>query len=334
MRGEDQDLLTELKTLRKGRGVNLANIERELGPRLRELCGVVPTDPPGVVRQKLTDRLNSLAKSLPPDLGVAAQAALAVHAEARHPFLQQRTEWLATVLDRDARTARRRMDDGLIQLAEQATALAAVPASGLAAIDDDYYIERFDALLRLDRPTPEALERRVVVANEDGLAELDALLTLPRDPTSRARSHDLDVEVLYGVTISEKERDTDSRFRFRLRLPRPLRVGERHEYGLLFRVPARQLMRTHYVFTSHRRCEVFDLRIRFDADRLPVNVQEVVRSYPRDIDDGPAGAAIALDGAGELHLTFSKLLVGRGYGAKWTNSSAYELDHLGPAQNE
>lgn len=334
MEGDGRDLLAELKTLRRGRGVNSANIEREVGPSLRALSGVAPADPPGVLRQRLAERLNALADSLPPDLANAAKAALALHPQARHPFLTERTEWLARLLDRDTRTARRRMEDALAQLAEQATALAEAPPPGPPATVEDYYIEQFGALLRLDRPAPEALERRVVVANRDGLTELDSLLTLPRDPAAMGRRHELDFEVLYGVTVCEQERDTDSRFRFRLRLPRPLRAGERHEYGLLFRVPERQAMRTHYVFTSHRRCDLFDLRIRFDGQRLPADIRRVTRCYPRDLDDGPAGETVELDGCGELHLRFTGLAIGLGYGAAWSNGPAYRVEYRAPAVHE
>ncbi|HVQ91373.1 MAG TPA: hypothetical protein VMU51_10080 [Mycobacteriales bacterium] len=329
--GDDRhDLLTELKTLRKGRGINLVNLDREAGPGLRALSGVLPGDPPGLVRQKLTDRLNALADLLPPDLAKAAKAALALHPQARHPFLAQRTEWLAGVLERDTRTARRRMEDALAQLAEQAGALVEAPPDGPPSGHDEYYIERFGALLRLDRPTPEALERRVVVASRDGLTELDSLLTLPRDPTARENPHELDFEVLYGVMIAGRERDTDSRFRFRLRLPHPLAAGERHEYGLLFRVPPRQVMRTHYVFTSHRRCDAFELRIRFDADRLPVDVRRISGCYPRDVDEGLTGEPVELDGCGELRQQFTGLSIGRGYGAAWNNGPAYRLDYRPP----
>jgi hypothetical protein len=315
MGGNVQELLSALKTLRAGRGIDGPELAQKLGPDLRALCGIGAADPPGLARQKVADRLGALADSLPPDLATAARAALALHPQARHQFLQDRTAWLAAVLDRDSRTARRRMDEALRQLAELAGAAAETPAAN----GDAYYIEEFRALLRLDRPTPEAHERRTVVANADGVRELDSLLTLPRGPATGDGPPDLDVEVLYGVTMTDRERATESRFRYGLRLTRLLRAGERHEYGLLFRIPPAQAMRTHYVFTSHRRCDAFDLRIRFDPDRLPSAVHRVAQSYPRDLDDAPADVPITLDDAGELHLRFTDLLVGRGYGVRWTD---------------
>jgi hypothetical protein len=318
------DLLVELKTLRKGRGVNSPSIDLAAMPGLRGLGA----------RQKLVERLTLLARTLPPDLAVAAEAALALHPEARHTFLAQRTEWLSERIQRDARTARRRMDEALALLAEQGGAEVVVPRPRDPATEETHYLEELHVLIRLDQPTPEAHERRLIVATQDGLREVSAMLTLPRDPTSRDRPHDLDIEVLYGVTLIGRERDTGSRFRFALQLPKPLRAGEKHEYGLVFRVPPRQPIRNHYVLSSYRRCDLFELRVRFDPERLPERIWPVDRAYPRDVDDAEPDDEIALDGAGELHLRFPHLQIGRMYGAKWQPGAAYRLEMRSPAQTD
>lgn len=325
--GENRpDLLAELKTVRKGRGINSSSIDLDAIPGLLGLSEVAPGDPPGLARQKLVRLLATLAEALPPDLALAAGAALALHPEARHPFLAQRTEWLSRQIQRDARTARRRMDDGLTLIAERASTHLEVPPPEPVVAEDTHRVEELHVLIRLDQPTPEAHERRVIVATHDGLSEVDAMLTLPRDRTSRDRPHDLACEVLYGVTLVGRERDTGSRFRFRLRLPRPLRAGERHEYALVFRVPPRQPIQDHYVLSSYRRCDLFDLRVRFDPERLPARIWVLERGYPRDVDDPETGAEITLDGAGEIHLQFPNLQAGRVYGAKWRPGAAYQFD--------
>ncbi len=171
-----------------------------------------------------------------------------------------------------------------------------------------------------------AIERRGIVAERDGIDRIAALITLPKDPTDRTGPHDLLMEVLYGATLVSKEHDTDSRFRFVLKLPTPLRAGERHEYGLLFRVPRNQLMRTHYVFTSPRRCDSFDLRIRFDPRRLPERIWRVEELFHRDVDDRrPSQDLLTVDPVGELHLRFSDLKPGFGYGAQWTDLPNYDM---------
>jgi hypothetical protein len=326
MEQRDTDLLRELKTLRKGRGVNTARVSDQIGPHLRELVAVEDHDPAGIIRQKLTGTLNALAESLPADLALAARAALALHPDAQQPFLAERVQWLADRLERDVRTARRRVDLGLAALAERAQvpgpAEAVVPAPRVAAArgcdDDAWHIREFRAVLRLDQPAPEAIEQRVVVANEDGLDRLDALITIPRDRAARTGPHDLLVEVLYGATIISRERVTGSRFKFGLQLPRALYAGEAHEYGLLFRLPPDQPMRTHYVYTTHRRCDAFDLRVRFDPERMPAQVWRVNQAYSGDLDDERAPRDVVdVDRTGEIHLVFHRLRLGFGYGAQW-----------------
>jgi hypothetical protein len=334
MEQHDPDLLRELKHLRKGRGINTARITDQIGPHLRELAGVGCADPTGVVRQALAGTLDRLAGSLPGDLALAVRAALALHPEAQQPFLAERVQWLADRLQRDVRTARRRVDLGLAALAER----AALPRPGGTAVpaprapvsrepdDDPWHIREFRALLRLDQPTPEAIEQRVVVANEDGLDRLDALITIPRDPATRVGSHDLLMEVLYGATIVSRERVTGSRFKYGLQLPRALRAGEAHEYALLFRLPPNQPMRTHYVYTTHRRCDAFDLRIRFDPERLPAEIWRVDQGYLGDLDDETAPRdLVAVDRTGEVRLRFDRLRLGYGYGAQWTAPPPYEV---------
>src|SRR3954463_16135833 len=100
----------ELNELRRGRGLDAADLHQRIGPCLREACGIEDTDQPTAARQKLVPRLTELCGRLPADLRLAALAALGLHEEAAGEFLDRRISWLASVLDRDPRTARRRID--------------------------------------------------------------------------------------------------------------------------------------------------------------------------------------------------------------------------------
>lgn len=325
-------LLDELKRLRKGRGIDAPKISEQVGPALRMLCGVGRDDSQESIRLKVRTRLDAMSASLPDDLALAVAAALALHTEARQPFLRERIQWLAEQLDRDERTARRRVDEGLVLLADAAA--GPVPSRPHAAADagDDWYVAAFHALLRLDLAAPEAIERREIVASQDGLDRIEALVSLPRDPTARGSAHDLLAEVLYGATVVGKEHDTESRFRFVLELPAPLEVGQRHEYGLVYRVPPNQRMRTHYVFIPRRRCDFFDLRVRFDPRLLPERIWRVSEAFHRTVDEELAGTdELTPDRASEIHLSFRNLRPGFGYGAQWRNGTTYELRHDGAA---
>ena len=328
------DLRTELRTVRKGRGLEAARIADQVGDNLRRACGVLPGDADEVVRRKVARRLDELADTLPADLGLAVTVALGLHPAARQPFLGDRVNWLADQIGRDARTARRRVDDGLDRLAGLAAGNAppavAVPLPRPPrSISDRWHVRAFHAVVRLDGSSPEAIERREVVAQEDGLDRIDAVVSLPRDPAARQRPQDLGVDVLYGATVLRREHDSDSRFRFELLLPEPLRAGERHEYGLHFRVPAGQAMRSHYVFVSRYPCDLFDLRVRFDRRRPPERAWRVTEAFHRVQDEsGPAGDPVSPDRAGDLHLTFDHLRPGFGYGVQWRDGTSYELGTL------
>lgn len=323
----DNDFLQELKTLRKGRGVTAPGLNDHLGPHLRELSGITDGDSPGARRAKVIATLDQLAAALPDDLSLAVRAALGLHQDARQPFLADRVQWLAEQIDRDVRTARRRVDQGLASMAEQA---AVPPPAELPAVGDQddnrWFIREFKAVVLLDGPAPEAIDQRTVVSQVDGLERVDALITIPRDATSRGGANNLEVEVLYGATIESRERVTSSRFRYQLRLPRTLSAGDVHEYALRFRLPPDQPMRPHYVYTTLRRCDRFDLRVRFDRDRVPEGVWRVSEAYPRDLDDGVAGwEPVAVDSSAEVHVTFTQLKLGLGYGALWTDIPDYDI---------
>jgi hypothetical protein len=332
------DLRAELAVLRKGRGLETPRITDQVGVVLRHVCTVAPEDPGRTVRTKVALRLEQLIGELPEDLALAVSVALALHPDARQPFLEGRMSWLAERLRRDVRTARRRVDDGFQLLAELAAdsvlpAASAVPATpeppalrGPERRDDDWHVRSLHAVLRLDGRAPEAYERREVVARRDGLDRIDVLVTLPRDPSARETGHELGMDVLYGGTLVKQEHDTDSRFRFVLQLPAALRAGQRHEYAVVFRVGDGQPMRSHYVFVSRRPCDLFDLRIRFDRRRLPEQAWLVREAFHRTLDDAVPGSEIVTpDRAGELHLSFTGVRPGFGYGVQWREGPAYEL---------
>jgi hypothetical protein len=331
------DLRAELAALRKGRALETPRISDQVGPLLRQVCGVTPEDLGRTVRTKVARRLDQLIAELPEDLALAVSAALALHPAARLPFLEGRMSWLAERLKRDVRTARRRVDDGFQLLAELAAdSIVPVPAAPVVpeppsprrAVrgDDDWHVSWFQAVVRLDGRGPEAYERREVIARRGGVDRIDVLVSLPPDPSARGCGQGLSMDVLYGGTLVKQEHDTDSRFRFVLQLPAPLRAGQRHEYAVVFRVPEDQPMRSHYVFVSRNPCDLFDLRVRFDRRRLPERAWPVREAFHRTIDDPvPGNEVLTPDRAGDLHLSFTGLRPGFGYGVQWREGPAYEL---------
>lgn len=315
------ELIAELKSLRKGRGVYSPDVMARIGPHLRAVCQISDRDGAAAIRQKLIERLSVFARALPVDLELAATAALAVHPDARHAFLTDRIGWLAARLSRDDRTARRRMDVGIEQLAEVAGRRSSAPSPS-GSPPAEWHVEELTAVVSLDRSSPQAVEIRKIVAGVDGLDRLSISMSLPRGAPAPETGHGLLAEVLYGGVLVATGRPTATRFDYELWLPRPMRAGERHEFGLVFRIPESQVMRTHYVHAPLRRCDFFDLRVRFGLDRLPAAVWRVDGLLHRELDEQERGETLTLDRAGELRLTFTDPAPGRCYGVQWTDRAA------------
>lgn len=307
------ELANELKTLRKGRGLQTPKLSEQVGPMLRQLCGVTGTENSATIREKLSERLRNLADGLPDDLRLAVTVALAIHPDTQQQFLQERVQFLADLHKRDVRTIRRRMDDGFDLLAEMATK----PAEQRGGTGLGWYIQRVETIVRMDKKAPESFERRTIVAEWDSLDTIQAMVTLPKDTEHSDENYELLAELHFGATHVGTRR-IGTRFVFDLGLPEPLALGERHEYGMVFRVPDDQPMRDHYVMFPDRRCEEFQLRVRFHPEHMPKKVWQVSEVFHRDVDDRvPAETLLTIDKAGEINLSFNSLLPGHGYGAQW-----------------
>lgn len=321
-------LAAELKAARRGRGLYHADITGRLGPAMRAAFGVLDTDEPGDARQKVIRQVQAGCAALPEELSLAVLGALGLHRDVRDMLLlQDRISWLAARLRRDSRTARRRVDEGCDRLAE-ILAGADSRRSGRRT-GGDWYVRSYVAVVVLDAGPPMTIERRVVVAERDGLDRLVLPWSLPRP--AGAVEHDMQVRVLHGGLLTGKERDSDSRFRLQLQLPRPLRAGESHEYGLLIGVPPDQQMRSHYVYVPATRCDFFDLRVRFPLSAPPARVWRVAGAFHRDLDEGRLDTdLLTLDRVGEVHVQFDEIDPGYGYGIQWSGPAAPDgrPDHL------
>ena len=304
-------LTAELKVVRRGLGLYHPDLVGRLGPGLRTVCRTDAADPD--LRGKVITTLREAAATLPADLSTAVLAALGIHPETRQlPKLEDRTGWLARRLNRDARTARRRMDDACAMLAEH---LAAGRRGGPGAASLGWYIETGQTAMLLDTDVPTAIERRIVVAERDGIDQLVLVRSIPWSGGARPEMHG---QVLFGGVLGMREWESASRFRLVLELPRTLRAGDRHEYSVLWRQPPDVPMRPHYVFVPVLRVDHFDLHVRFDRAALPEKVWRVADAFHRDLDEDPRERdEIPVDRCGEVQVEFGSLAPGHAYGARW-----------------
>lgn len=297
------DLISDLKVLRKGRGLFVSRIDERVGTTLRTVCEVTDSDGPAEIRHKVGERLGSWAKKLPPDLRLAVMAAFAIAPDARLPLYQDRVNLAAEKLNRDPRTARRRIDDGIHHLAQLAAALASKQIAGQHGATRWHTVE-LRATLVLDRDRPEVLEQRRIVADVDDVSEVD--ITVP--PAAIA------VELFHGGTLVPR---TGRRPGHALRLPEPLRHGQEHDLVLQARLGREQHVRPWFVYVLEYPCAALDLRVRFDRRRVPARVTAFEHVQPRDFPSATDGTAVYADAACEVQASFTDLVPGMAYGVRW-----------------
>lgn len=315
-------LAEELKALRTGRGIDSADIGTRVGHVLREVCGVRPDDGPVEIRRKLVARLSELTSHLPADLALVIDTAFALDAESRLPFYGERLKLAASRIGRDVRTARRRVDTAIDQLAVLAASVTGETVAGPVTEDATrrqamWRTERLQVYVVLDQPIPEVLELRTIVSEYEGLAELDLAVTVPGSDYTADAGAELDVDVFYGGRLSRRESETPGRHHLDLSLPGPLLINERHDIALRFRAP----LQPYYVCMLRQPCDRFDLHVHFDLDRLPSEVWRLNGTFQDEARDrGPGREHIEVDGAGEANATFAQLRPGFAYGMKWSDA--------------
>ncbi|CCH28393.1 hypothetical protein ABZ816_28830 [Actinosynnema sp. NPDC047251] len=300
------DLVRELKSLRKGRGVLADGIGGRVGPSLRATCGVTEGDEPGAIRRKVSARLTELAGRLPADLRLATLAAFAIECEARLPLYQDRVHWAAVRMDRDPRTVRRRVDEAINHLAELA---AEAPRDRPDGPSVGWRTAELHVVLVLDRSHPEVIERHRIVADRDGLRELTFTPPLPLDRPG------VDVRVLYGGTLVDRSTPT-------LALPTTVIEGHSHDFAIRLRPPTSRVMRPYLLYVPQQPCDLLVLRGRFGDTGVPPRVWALHGASQRDgVDLTRHGNRRVVDQAGEIHVRFRRLVPGLAYGVRWEASS-------------
>ncbi|MGH3759908.1 hypothetical protein [Actinophytocola sp.] len=305
----------ELLEIHRGRGMLAHDIAARVGAHLRTACGVTNSDSPAAVRRKVAGRLVELCQRLPTDVRICVLAALALHREADHQFVQDRMGWAAGRINRDhPRAAVRRMKVGFRILAEQLDDLVTDPR-----MHQGWHTVSLRSLLRMDVDPPELLEERVIVAAADDLDEIEIRLSAPSGEAGA--TNPITAAIVYGGEIVREEPVASSHGKFEVRLPRTLRAGDHHEYGVRFSALSRADMRPYYVLTPLQSCARFAVRVRFDPAALPAKIWKVDGVPPRALDDfRPLADLLDADRLGEISLEFSGLQQGLSYGVQWSDT--------------
>jgi hypothetical protein len=311
------EIAAELQALRKNRAFS-GDVSGKLGPVLLELAGGDSRR----ANEKLGRELRALAGRLTDEMRTAILAALALLEDTRGmTTYSQRKRWLAdTKLARGDRTAERRIDEAQRLLAQEIAAELERRRGQSDPDDDGWYIDHFSAVFMLDGDAPEALERRRIVATRHHLTEIAIVLDTPRE--SGQRRLGLKADVTSGGTLLRAEELSRNRTRYIIELPRPLQPDQTHEYEMHIRVAPDEPMRDYYVFRPERRCDGFDLRVRFDRRHPPrwvrqVTAEDVHVYYPYEGVPAPF-ERVPVDPTGEARADFPRPRPHLGYGLQWS----------------
>lgn len=312
----DDNLVDELKALRKGRGVRGVGVDARVGDALRAACAVEADDAADVVRRKVERFLVEMAQHLDKDVHIAVIAAFALHRDVCKPYLKDRLAWAKDRMDGlSDKTVRRRVDLGIERLAELiAAGRLAQPRSRPRWRTKDLRVA-----VTVERSAVEAFETRRIVAADDGVSDIDLAMTMTAPPDRAAiELEGMQFNVFYGGTLAERVMESSDRVGMSLILPRPLALGEEHDIALRVRLPSDYPMAPHVVCVPRYPCDAFDLHVKFADDLRPRHIGKLWDVYQRDVDD-PATrtSAVPLDAAGEVHVRFDDLPTGRACGVRW-----------------
>lgn len=311
------ETVDELRELRRGRGLGTDDLHRRVGPRLRLACEIADADGPAVVRHKITLQLAELCGRLPADLKLAALVAFALHGEASGQFFHERLQWLADHLDRDTRTARRRIDQAFRLLAEHLGEHQAHRKDDNKYAPDGWYVEATRAVLRMDLDLPQLTEEYTIVATAEGLDEIVISVTAPKGNTPTS-NREIEAEVVYGGEIVERRREALGLARFVIRLPQPLELGQRHEYCIQFKSYPREHMSPFYALIPWRSCKHFAARVRFGGKCRPDLIWRL-NGVPHELfaEFKPNDQLLTIDRVGDVSIEFHDLKQGLYYGVQW-----------------
>ncbi|GLZ29152.1 hypothetical protein Lesp02_13420 [Lentzea sp. NBRC 105346] len=309
-----EQLVAELKALRRGFGVQSRDISTRIGPALRHVCGLSAEDSQPEQREKVISMLTTVIDELPLNLADMAKDVfgLAGTADVRY---EERMARRAKAVDRDTRTVRRYVDDVLVRIAETALhSRSRRPFTRPAENEHPWHTAELTTIVLLDPAITEVFEERRVVSRISDLASVDYSMTITEDGPLDVAT--LGITVLRGACLDFPERVGSNRLTFQLRLPRPLAVHEEHVISLRMRIP--RPFAPHYVCTPKRPCDRFTLIMRFPGDHVPNRVWQLEDEFPLELSDPLLDRIpLTVDAIGEVTASFTDLALNRSYGIGW-----------------
>ena len=314
MQFEVPDLVADLRALRRGYGVEAA--ELKIGNALGTVCGVLESDGPHARRQKVTGALTALVGKLPEDLRFIAEQTFGLNGAADVRY-EKRLARVEERIDRNVRTVKRRVDETLRRVAELALD-GERPDRG----SSPWHTAQLRVRLVFGPEAVEVFEVRRIVSHQPGLAEVAHSVTVDPFPGQAAAPQpgELGIDLIDGGTLAEPNMLAANRIGYRLRLPRPLDPGEEHEFS--YRITMAGAFAPRYVCTPKYPCDNFKLTVRFGPRRIPERIWRLREEMPLALNDlQPRRDELQANAAGEVTAEFSGLVPNLSYGIGWSTGN-------------
>lgn len=319
---QDQ-LIAELASLHRGRGIRRPRIAQTVGPHLREALGLTPERPDAQATRLLYGGLQDASKSLPSDLMTVFRLAAAISSD--EPTLTRRLAQAVGHLDRGERTVQRRLHAANALVASVlAERIQRDRADGDHLAPGGWHVESMSSTLDLGAPRPEFTGRRTIVAGHR-LSLLTDAFSIPWNGVG-ADPEPVELDAVEGCSVASFERRSASSWRYQLRLPRTLGAGERHQYTIVVRVPSRDFIKPYSVMVPLRHCRHFDTTVRFDPARPAGAVWRIDGLPVAALDDVDSGIEISQhESATTIRASFSELTSGLAYGLRWQEAPTAQV---------
>ena len=310
---EIDELRAELDKLHQGRGLRRRDILDHVGPRLRSILELDGEPDSDEARRRLRAEIHDAARSLEQEFRYVFVMASALSSDA--PTLSERMEVVASKLNRDARTIRRRLRDADVQTAETLLRRADQKHKDPAPFQEGWYLTDFETSLHLDRDRPEFVGIRTIVVTADKLRHVEERMSIPRPPHDE---YTIEVAPALGCSVLEVERESVSAWRVRLELDKALEVGQRHVFGTRVTVPSRDYIRPYSVLVPFRQCRTFSTEVHFGTPPAADLAWRIAGVAPVILDDAvPTVDVYDLGADSVARASFSNVYTGLAYGIQW-----------------
>jgi hypothetical protein len=299
---EKDPLTHELARMHRGRGLRSPDLDQLVGTRLRHALGLSSGQ---LTPTEVLDRMRDAIATLPPDLQVVFLHA--VGARSTEHFLKERLEAAGAVLDRDARTVRRRLTQANALVAQallspETTSPATQPVRYLTHQAET---DLRDEVIRLTS-TKSVLRRR------SGTISLTERFGVPgagttTEPPLKVR----------GADLSELRPISGSVWEAELQLPAG-DSGCASTYSLVVELPDRAALSPFTVVVPMQVFNACSVRVHFGAFHPVRSVREVHGALPVTLYEPPATGPHDQAPPPTAALNVERPQLGVAYGFAWS----------------